>query len=384
MVDRKSVGRPKKNTLEVDSTKLNPDLVERATPELVRTIEKYLLEAQWTKEEFMAAIGVGETQLYRWGRGDSMPRKATVNRICVTLARRLDELYGDVLHDPYPATDLIDAMLNELLQKAGFSASVRGISGDDCWNRIDKDKVWKLGYTMVPECALPPTRKTGRPTGTAIDYAQKIGRLMGLETEWEYLGFDEMPSAIRERRLDGIAPLMVVLPARLFDFRFSDACGKNDFTLSALIPSQFSERDQKFEDLPIRSVEILYVKGELGEWGCKVSGDDYKSKSFPDSNKVIAYMKAVVESQKNSIPVFMLDNITAKYWKDQSIKESESKEDKFFPLSEIETSIKIETHNAFAFHTEEKQLSHAVNTAINVFPLGKQMSFSNNNFSPEG
>lgn len=372
MVESRKPGRPRKDTPPT-APRLIEDLVKKDVPKLVPTIEKYLLEAQWTKEQLMAAIGVGETQLYRWGRGDSLPRKATVNRIAVVLARRLDELHGDDIHEPFPASDQMDAMLNELLQTAGFSASVRGMSGDDCWNRIARRKSWKLGYTMVPEWAEPPTRRTGRPTGRAIDYAEQIGRLMGLETEWEYLGFDEMPLAIRERRLDGIAPLMVVLPGRLFDFRFSKPCGDTKFTLSALIPSQLSEKGKNFEDLSVRSVEILYVDGELGQWGYEVFGNGYQGKSFQDSNKAIAYMKAIVGSKERTIPVFLLDNVTANYLREDFLKDSDSDGGKQFLLSNIAVPIKMETNNAFAFHPDEVQLTNAVDISIDIFPLGARI-----------
>jgi DNA-binding XRE family transcriptional regulator len=357
-------GRPRTKSLETPKKSIS-DLLDKQTHDLVPTIEKYLLEAKWTKEQLMATIGIGETQLYRWGRGDSMPRKATVNRICVVLAQRLDELYGDDLHDPFPATDLIDAMLNELLQKAGFSASVRGTSGDDCWNRIANDKSWKLGYTMVPEWAEPPQRRTGKPTGIAIDYAEIIGRLMGLETEWVYLGFEEMPLAIRERSLDGIAPLMIVLPGRLFDFRFSKRCGNTDFTLSALTLEKLDQDVEKFEDLPTRLVEVIFVQGELGEWGSKVLGNTYNRKGFPDSERACTYMQACLDRYKSDkiIPVLLIDNITA----DFLIKKYSAQ----VSLKTIDINISLKTYNAFGFHPDEKKLSDAVDVAIDLVPLGE-------------
>jgi DNA-binding XRE family transcriptional regulator len=363
MVVTRGPGRPRTKTSETQKKSIS-DILDKQTPDLVPTIEKYLLEAKWTKEQLMATIGVGETQLYRWGRGDSMPRKATVNRICAVLAQRLDELYGDELHDPFPATDLIDAMLNELLQKAGFSASVRGMSGDDCWNRIAKDKSWKLGYTMVPQWAEPPPRRTGRPTGKAIDYAELIGRLMGLETEWVYLGFEEMPLAIRERSLDGIAPLMIVLPGRLFDFRFSNRCGDTDFTLSALIPEKISQNAEKLEELPARLVEVIFVEGELGEWGSKVLGDNYSSKGFPGLKEACAYIQACLDGYKNDkvLPVLLMDNVTADFLK---------QEYPLLSLKNIDIPITLETYNAFGFHPDEKKLADAINTAIELIPLGK-------------
>jgi hypothetical protein len=42
--------------------------------------------------------------------------------------------------------------------------------------------------------------------------------LLGLWTEWKYLEFDEMPAAIRQRQVEGIVPLMLVLPEKLFDY----------------------------------------------------------------------------------------------------------------------------------------------------------------------
>jgi DNA-binding XRE family transcriptional regulator len=363
MVATRGPGRPRTKTSETPKKSIS-DILDKQTSDLVPTIEKYLAEAKWTKAELMATIGVGETQLYRWGRGDSMPRKATVNRICAVLAQRLDELYGDELHDPFPATDLIDAMLNELLQKAGFSASVRGMSGDDCWNRIAKDKSWKLGYTMVPEWAEPPPRRTGRPTGKAIDYAEIIGRMMGLDTEWVYLGFEEMPLAIRERSLDGIAPLMIVLPGRFFDFRFSKPCGETKFTLSALIPEKLSQNAEKLEDLPTRQVEIIFVEGELGEWGTKVLGNSYHSKGFPDLKEACAYMQARLDGYKNDkvIPVLLMDNITADFL---------TKEYPLLSLKNIGIPITLSTHNAFGFHPDEKKLADAINTAIELIPINK-------------
>jgi DNA-binding Xre family transcriptional regulator len=364
MVATRGPGRPRTKTSETPKKSIS-DILDKQTPNLVPTIEKYLVEAKWTKEQLMAAIGIGETQLYRWGRGDSMPRKATVNRICAVLARRLDETYGDNIHDPFPATDVIDAMLNELLQKAGFSASVRGVSGDDCWNRIAKDKSWKLGYTMVPEWAEPPPRRTGRPTGKAIEYAERIGRLMGLETEWVYIGFEEMPLAIRDRKLDGIAPIMLVLPGRLFDFRFSQRCNKDSFTLTGLIPEKLGQNVEKLTDLPTRQVEIIFVEGELGNWGQNFLGGEYSNRGFPDIEKACAYMQSCSDGPRNTrpMPIFLIDSTTAGFL----ISKYSSSD--LMTLKKVGIPVALNTYSAFCFHPDEKRLADAIDLSIGLIPL---------------
>jgi transcriptional regulator with XRE-family HTH domain len=380
MVSTKKPGRPKKQTSEQPKKDIS-SIYEKEIPDLVSTIEKYLLEAKWTKEQLMAAIGIGETQLYRWGRGDSMPRKATVNRICGVLTRRLDELYGDDF-DPFPATDQIDAILNELLQKAGFSASVRGTSGDECWDRIAKKKSWKLGYTSVPGWAERPTHRNGKPSGKAIEYAETIGRLMGLETEWVYLNFEQMPLAIRERELDGIAPIMIVLPGRLFDFGFSNKCGFDNFTLSALIPIELAKEAKSLDDLPTRSLELVFVSGELGDWGAKVLASRYniddsdkerRIQQFDKLEQAYTYIQASVTNKENKISILLIDNITAKSLEDRSNKEQGS-----FTLKQINCYIKLRTYNSFAFHPDEKKLIDGVNTAIDLIPLIDINNFSDN------
>jgi DNA-binding XRE family transcriptional regulator len=356
-------GRPRTKTLEAAKKPIS-DMIDKTLPDFVQTVEKYLKEAKWTKEQLMAAIGVGETQLYRWGRGDSMPRKATVNRIGMVLAQRLDEIYGDELHDPFPATDLIDSMLNELLCKAGFSGSIRGISGDDCWNKISKDKLWRLGYTMVPGWAEKPTSKLKRPQGTAIKYAETIGRLLGLETEWVYLGFEEMPLAIRDRKLDGIAPIMLLLPGRLFDFRFSKNCNTTKFTLTGLMPEKLGQDVEELTDLSTRQVEIIFVEGELGNWGQNFLGDEYNNRGFPDVEKACAYMQSCSDGPRNArpIPIFLIDSITA----DFLISKYSSSD--LMMLKKVGIPVTLDTYSAFCFHPDEKRLADAVDLSIGLIP----------------
>ena len=358
--EKKQRGRPRK----ADEAEQKELPIPKGYPDFLDTIERYLAEAKWTKRELMSAIGFGETQLYRWGRGESVPRKATVNRIAIQLAKRLDEIYGSLPSDPSPATDAIDSLLNELLEAAGFAASIRGKTGDDCWNKIAQNQYWTLGYTMVPEWAIPPDRPGGKPTGKAIEYAQTIGRLLGLETLWQYLDFDAMPEAIRQRRVDGIVPLMLVLPGRLFDYSFSLRCSNEEFILTAITDSQLVEGVECLEDLPENKVELLFVKGELGDWGAKVLSQDKSSRSFSKAEEAISYIQGVIKRKElGKTPILLIDNISGEYLIDKENKRGELR------LSQLKIKrINLKTFNSFAFPPDEKKLLEAVNQAIPLTP----------------
>jgi ABC-type amino acid transport substrate-binding protein len=362
MSEAKKRGRPRKVTDEEDRKELS---IPKGYLEFIETIERYRVEAKWTKREFMSAIGLSDAQLYRYNRGESNIRKATVNRMAVELASKLDKEYGS-FSNPYPATDAIDSLLNELLEKAGFTSSVKGKSGNDCWNRIAETKSWTLGFTSVPRWSIPPRSKNDNPTGLAIEFAEDIAKLLGInDTKWVHLNFDEMPKAILQRQVDAIAPFMVFLPGRLFDYSFSQKSGEDEFTLSAVTDRQLINGAENLEDLPEEKVELLYLKGELGDWGRKVLSQ-YRYKNFPEAHKAISYIAGVVERQEPIIPIFLIDNITG-----TSLIEEE--EDLELTTLNIQ-SIKIKTYNAFAFHPDEKRLLKAVDEAIKMLPLIKSKS----------
>jgi ABC-type amino acid transport substrate-binding protein len=362
MNEAKKRGRPAKaNGLEAQT---DLPTSTRGCPDFMATIERYLKLADWTKGEFMAAIELAETQIYRWKNGTSNIRKATVNRMAVQLATRLDEVYARTHGNFHRATDDIDSLLNELLDAAGFAGSVKGRSKDYCWNRITSTKSWKLGFTDVPEWAIrndEDGNQSIKPTGKAIEYAENIGRLLGLTTEWEYLKFDTMPEAIRQRRVDGIAPLMVALPGRLFDFSFSASCAdSHKFTLTAISDRELVNGAKSLEELPQNKVELIYLKGELGDWGRQILSQ-YECKGFSDTEQAIQYMQGVIERGKSIIPVLLIDNATGNFLIDDK---------KSLSLVEIEIQrVNMESFNAFAFNPDEKRLLEAVNQAISVFPI---------------
>ncbi len=360
---------PKNNqTQEIESSsrmaknsKNNQTQEIESSSRFAQVVEQYIQQAKWTNQELMNAIKVGETQFYRWKRSESTPRKAIVNRIAVALADRINHIEKQEPHDLFPGSDQIDGILNELLQAAGYSASVTGKGKDSNWDKIAKNKAWTLGYTKTPISDIPD-KAGAKPRGIAIEYAEKIGRMLGLHTEWKYLSWDKMSSAIREREIDAIAPLMIVLPGRFFDYRFSEPCSMERLSLSAIISA--SKSVNYFEELPINEVELIYVKGEIGEWGVDVLDKIDQAIACQDNQEAIT--KLISSSQK--IGVFLSDNITCQ----QIAAQKQLHQIKFQQIKNIKTYL------AFAFHPDEPQLITAVNSAIKLI---EQFAFDSHNQS---
>ena len=337
----------------VKSSKQNSSQSDAPTSQFIKVVERYIKEVDWSNQELMNAIKVGETQFYRWRRGSSVPRKVVVNRIAVALSNRMNELEKEEPSNPFPGWDRIDRMLNELLEAAGYSASLKGRGINSNWDEIASQKAWTLGYTKTP-ISDTPDKAGAKPKGKVIDYAEQIGRLLGLHTQWEYLSWDEMPCAVREKKVDAIAPLMLILPERLFDYRFSNTCSKEDYSLSAVLSSE--ESVKYYDELGNVEVKLIYVKGEIGEWGVDYLGEIDKAIPCQDNQQAITKLTTSKEKKEKNY-VFFSDNLTC----EQIAKEKELKK---IEVRELE---KFKTHLAFAFHPDEPKLINAINSAIGLF-----------------
>ncbi|MEL6159894.1 MAG: hypothetical protein AAFR18_11795 [Cyanobacteria bacterium J06627_32] len=345
------------------------DYAERVESQsrFVQVIEDYLNESDWTKKQMMAAINIGETQLYRWARGESVPSKGVVNRIAVTLARRLDEIQRQrTPGDLYSATDRIDGIVNELLTAAGYSASIKGVGANLGWEEIAKSRQWKIGYLDIPNLLETPSASIStQPTGTISDYVEQVGRLLGLSTNWQrFLGWNELNVAILERKIHGIAPFMLTLPERSFYYRFSEPVDDQPFGITAVVSPQHAELAEELEDLTPRRTELIYVKDEIGAWAASVLGSSYKRKAFQSTDEAIAYLTASAPSSTSDfhsrkvLPAFLSENITC----------SRVAQENAMKLLPIHTFKNVRLFSAFAFHIDEEKLVSTVNPVINMLP----------------
>lgn len=322
-------------------------------------VEQYLAKAGWTKSQFMAEMQVGESQFYRWARGENIPTKAIVNRTAVTLASRFDTIDRELPHNPFPMSDKIDGLLNELLVAAGYSASVKGKAVDSCWQEIIRDGSWTIGYTNVDPKWAKFEKPNVEPTGSAIRCAKRVAGFLGINTEWKYLTWEQMSNAISERQVHGIAPFMLAAPGRLFNHRFSDPWyGEGTFSLSGVTLPKFNT-NSFLEDLPLGRVELVYIKNEIGNYIADVLTNvygEYKLKPFEDRIKAINYLKEFDSNNSKLVPILCSDNRSC-----DGIADDEG-----WSIVKIRYFQKLELHPAFAFHLEEEKLTNAVNSVLKM------------------
>jgi hypothetical protein len=351
------------------------DLSDVPKSEFIQLVEQYLEKAKCNKRLFTAELDVRETQYYRWASGANIPSKAMVTRIAVHLARHLDEAYQELPHNASPYSDTIDGLLNELFVAAGYSASIRGRPIDASWQEILQKRTWRIGYTDVdPHWAEQPEQYGEKPTGKAIKGAEQIGNFLGIRTEWHYLKWGEMPLAIAERKVHGIAPFVLAAPGRCFDYRLSEPWlqgGK--FKLCGVALPGTLDENLFLEDVSPRYFLLSYISNEIGEWIVNVLGNVYEREKNPPSTKkeAIEYLRTFQDAKEDSIkPILFSDKFTC-----EGIAKSEGWE-----LIKIRSVDSLELYPSFAVHPEEEKLAQAINSVlkmINSIPETSQNTRSN-------
>lgn len=343
----------------------------------VLTVEEYLVKARWTKAQFMAEMQVGESQFYRWARGENIPTKAIINRAAVTLASRFDVLDRELPHNPFPMSDKIDGLLNELLVASGYSASITGDPLDSSWQDILKDRSWTIGYTLVPlSWAKPPERKNGNPTGIAIECAERVGKLLGITTEWKFLTWQEMPRAIAEREVHGIAPFMLTAPGRVLDYRLSDPWTKwmkmeketrePSIKLAGVTLFNKIKKEVSLEDLSVEHVQLVYVDNEIGEIIVALLDNTYDSFKCKTLQEAIAYLDSFKNDKGGTIPIICSDGVFCRELSSNEVYAksiSTTSEWQYVTIGELE---KYRFNPAFAFHPSEEKLTAAVNSVLKL------------------
>lgn len=359
----KKRGRPKKE----ESEKMSLSFSEENNDLLV-LIEDYLAKAQWTKRDLMLSIGFGETQLYRWSRGESVPRRSTINRIAVALAKRLDSLYGDRLTDPSPATDYIDFILNELHRVSGFSSNIKGADANICWERINSLREIRVGYLQMEGLIETPKLINEHPSGKLVNYVNMICAIINVRPKWCYLDNNILNSSVRNRNVDIVAPTVLKLPARKYDLEYSNPCSNQNHIVKALI----CEKDQnlkysnKLENYPESNLELVFAKGGLAEIGTTLLGYKFTSKSFDTEIEAINYINRP-HYQNQPIPIFLTDSLTHQSWINKTKFKHELKDFDLYPMIEMDTGLKIKAKTAFAFHPDEIKLREVINETIEVY-----------------
>ena len=367
---KKGPGRPPNKNKEAKEIDFASEIVDKQIPSFVNRIEKYLLYGKLTKEQLMSLIGVGETQLYRWARGDSMPRKHTVNRIASAIALRIDSEYGDQF-DPYPGTDNLDGILNELLKASGFTASINGYTNDNVFNTVAKNRICRVGYMELQGFADIPSRKTSKPTGIAIEETNKVLQAIGLTPDFYKVEFHAAIAALRNGDIDLIAPTIDNLPMRQFDLALSQPLNNLRSKISTLIIKPIaSENLLTFEDLAPGRTKLFYLENEMGDISKSLFGEDYKYASDNIELKnlavIVSTMNAMIQEESKITPVLVINSNSAL---ELCEIEEEGREKKYKGSTnfiQLNNSTNISAQHVFACHPDETKFMNVINSAINA------------------
>jgi transcriptional regulator with XRE-family HTH domain len=332
---------------------------EKVTSEFIKTIDKYLQKSNWTNQQLMADIKVGQTQFYRWQRGENIPTKALVNRIAVSLAIQINKVFEENNEDNhFYATDKIDGILNELLVSAGYSASIKGKGADSGWDEIDSDGSWRVGYINIPGWAEVVKEPSKKLIGKAVDYVEQVGRLLGITTTWErYYDWEKLSTAIAERKIHAVAPFLLNQPGRTFKYQFSNPCSDNRLCAKALISSEHA-KIESLEDLPTKDIELIYIKDEIGEWIAGVLGNSYKSKGFANEEEAISYFISPAAKSENRTPIYLSENIGCNRVRGKHNVH----------ILNVESLSNVWLSPVFGFHQDETKLKNTINYIIGMIP----------------
>ena len=350
------MARPKRQEAHEELFNIN-------SPAFSALIDMHLKALDWQRPDFKKAIQdklgdyVSAAQLSRWGYGQRSVSRGLAIRaaVALTLEYESQRRSGKQL-DALMCLDQLDVIIQEFLNKAGYPGNLKILPPSDVlWERIHAEKLSiAIGFNSCPPWAAAGAIE---PTGVAIDIAKRAMVLLGFRHHFEELSWAEMPEAIRERRVHLIAPLLMKVPARLYDFRFSKAVTQRySLGVGFIAAMAFCEPNTKTIDEFKKGFALGYIAGEVGEAARAMlrftsetrlsdieSGANWVFEGVASAEpRVLAYEKASCEKL-----------VGEKQWR-QQLRE----------LAPPPSWAKVKFHVCFGAHPDEPQLINAINECL--------------------
>jgi hypothetical protein len=345
--------RPKKNsgTNKPDLKKIG--IFPPNNVRLLSVIEKYIKEAKITKIELMTAIGLGEVQIYRWSRGESVPRKTTLCLLAVEICRRLDLAYGNGCMNTNLFTGKIDLVLGELLESTGYSF-ISGKIINSSWIEIDNTNIWKIGYSKYFE-VNPVGEKNQPPSGLIVNYCNSIANWFGWNIQWFLLTPEQMKPALMMSSIHTIAPCIPFSPDKFIDFNFCNPYFEN-ITYVGITDNSVGESFNLDLSVQNAKVKLIYIAIDIPAWFLSLF-EKFNQQIFASFDEAVAFINGEKSRNPESVVVLIVNNITAK-----SLLSCFQSKLKLLPILGME--IKLQT--GFVVHPEESRLVEALNRAIDL------------------
>jgi hypothetical protein len=231
--------------------------IVKEEPGLAVTIKYHLKALGWNQGRLAEASGISPPQITGMFTGDRSFTRSHVNRIALAMALA----YRDKKD---PIFESFDALLNTFLTDAGFSA-VPGLT-DVIWTRLQgesggsDERARKLRVAWIDYTYFSERTATG-PEGLAIDITEQICRLIGADVDWIKCEWSNVIAQLETRTVDIVAPILMLLPSRLFKVEFTETVPNIRLGISGVVNKATKDRQR---------IAPICLKGEVGEELCTI------------------------------------------------------------------------------------------------------------------
>lgn len=305
-------------------------------------VEYHLGKVGWKRGELAAAAKVSEPQLSGWISGKRPIGRDHVNRVVWALALGYRE--KNVLSH----LDTLDALMNEFLTVAGYSA-ITGVS-DLVWAQLksksssaqlllpgDEMRVLRIGWVDYAFFSYRVPERDD-PEGLAVAIISRIARLMGAMPNWVECKWEDVVTKLQAREIDVVCPILIVLPSRQFQVQFTSPIPGIDLSINGVLNGAHRFASGKKE----RKIAPLFVRGEVGEELCTLlipgAATLDNCASLDEARKLVLNSPLNGESVRCLIADHMMcQNLVEKYPKLELLKSRP-------PKSEIELPVAIAVH----------------------------------------
>ena len=335
-----------------------PILFQSDTKKFIELALHHLRELKWNKAELAEKAGIARAQISVVMAEN--PLRAIGRKHAEKIALAIAKGYADSQKPQAPSAD---SVFNELLTVAGYSPNV-GSSRDLVWTRLTGEGEHVLRAAWIH---YPPFAIDGR-SGFAIDVTQRLAEMMGVDIDWvPFKKWSELTDAIRSREIDLICPVLLKLPMRMFQFRFSEALRGIEIRVNGIIHENFLERviikKGSLHELNARRLLVNYVAGEVGETLRRlIAYAADKELAFDSAEEACDYVLANPEDTKfNKVRCLIADEITC-----LNLRKSNRRAVLLLPEEQPNREQDVRLPIAFAVHPEEQKFLEVINECLGI------------------
>jgi transcriptional regulator with XRE-family HTH domain len=179
-----------------------------------------------------------------------------INRLAWALASGYEDK-----HPRSAEVDSLESLLSELLRAAGYSDGLRARKSRIS-RLIEDKKPLRIGVVNYPPFA------DSQQQGLAIEIAQRVLDLMGVERNWVTLSWADLIPQLTAEQIDLVAPVFLKLPMRSFKVLFSMSIEGLLVGANGIIHKDYVDDVRSGDELKEVKAERLIVsfaEGEVGE-----------------------------------------------------------------------------------------------------------------------